>query len=139
MSTKAWAPDAGTHRFREDPKTPEDGGEILGRRGKKKQFWLSEQQAEDLAEKAKRACMTETDLVRLLLRGYVPPERPGPEFFEDMNRISEFAERLQTLSTVTSGEEAQELLESEAKAWRTFRLEMERKYLMPERRKTEWQ
>ena len=111
----------------------------MGRRGKKKQFWLSEQQAEELAEKARRACMTETDLVRLLLRGYVPPERPGPEFFEDMNRISEFAERLQTLSTVTSGEEAQKLLKSEAKAWRTFRLEMERRYLMPERRKTEWQ
>lgn len=103
----------------------------MGRRGRKKQFWLTEQQADDLAEKAKRACMTETDLVRLLLRGYVPPERPGPEFFEDMNRISEFAERLQTLSTVTSGEEVQELLESEAKAWRAFRLEMERKYLMP--------
>ncbi len=111
----------------------------MGRRGKKKQFWLSEQQAEELAENARRACMTETDLVRLLLRGYVPPERPGPEFFEDMNRISEFADRLQTLSTVTSGEEAQKLLKSEAKAWRTFRLEMERRYLMPERRKTEWQ
>lgn len=111
----------------------------MGRRGRKKQFWLTEQQAEDLAEKSKRACMTETDLIRLLLRGYVPPERPRTEFFKDMNRISEFAERLQTLSEVTSGVEAQELLSSEAEAWRSFRLEMERKYLMPERRKSEWQ
>lgn len=111
----------------------------MGRRGKKKQFWLSEQQADDLAEKAKRACMTETDLGRLLLRGYVPPERPGPEFFEDMNRISEFAERLKTLSAVTSDTGVRELLSSETEAWRTFRLEMERRYLMPERRKTEWQ
>ena len=112
---------------------------MMGRKGKKKQFWLSDQQAEDLAEKAKKACMTETDLVRLLLRGYVPPERPGPEFFEDMNRISEFAERLKALSTVTSGVGAQKLLSSEAEAWRSFRLEMERKYLMPERRNSEWQ
>ncbi|WP_270303095.1 hypothetical protein [Baileyella intestinalis] len=111
----------------------------MGRRGRKKQFWLTEQQAEDLAEKAKRACMTETDLVRLLLRGYVPPERPGPDFFKDMNLISEFAERLKTLSAVTSDTDAQELLSSEAEAWRAFRLEMERKYLMPERRNSEWQ
>ena len=110
----------------------------MGRRGRKKQFWLTEQQAEDLAEKAKKACMTETDLVRLLLRGYVPPERPGSEFFEDMNRISEFAERLKALSTVTSDAEVQELLSSEAEAWRALRLEMERRYLKPERRKTEW-
>ena len=111
----------------------------MGRRGRKKQFWLTEQQAEDLAEKSKRACMTETDLIRLLLRGYVPPERPGTEFFKDMNRISEFAERLKTLSAVTSDTDAQELLSSEAEAWRAFRLEMERKYLMPERRNSEWQ
>lgn len=108
---------------------------MMGRKGKKKQFWLSDQQAADLAEKAKKACMTEAGLVRMLIQGYVPPERPGPEYFRDMNRVSEFAVRLQNLSGMTSDEKARDLLTEEAAAWREFRLEMERKYLMPERRK----
>lgn len=110
---------------------------MMGRKGKKKQFWLSDQQAADLAEKAKKACMTEAGLVRMLLRDYVPPERPGLEFFRDMNRVSEFAVRLQDLSGMTSDEKARDLLTDEAAAWRAFRLEMERKYLKPERRRSE--
>lgn len=108
---------------------------MMGRKGKKKQFWLSDQQAADLAEKAKKACMTEAGLVRMLLQNYIPPEKPGPEFFQDMNRVSEFAVRLQELSRMTSDEKSGDLLADEAAAWRRFRLEMERKYLMPERRK----
>ena len=36
----------------------------------KKQFWFSKVEAQDLKKKAKKACLTEAALIRLLLRGY---------------------------------------------------------------------
>jgi len=48
----------------------------------KKQFWLTEEQAEDLRRKAGQAHVSEVMLIRMLLDGYHPPEAPGIEFFE---------------------------------------------------------
>ena len=42
----------------------------------KKQFWFSKAEAQDLQKKAKKSCLTEAALVRLLLRGYEPREKP---------------------------------------------------------------
>lgn len=40
----------------------------------KKQFWFSRDEAQDLRKKAKKTCLSEAALVRLLLRGYEPKE-----------------------------------------------------------------
>ena len=42
----------------------------------KKQFWLSPKDAEELKRKAELAGLTETAVVRLLIRGYEPREKP---------------------------------------------------------------
>ena len=42
----------------------------------KKQFWFSKPEAQDLQKKAKKTCLSEAALVRLLVRGYEPKERP---------------------------------------------------------------
>ena len=42
----------------------------------KKQFWFSRDEAQDLQKKAKKTCLSEAALVRLLLRGYEPKEKP---------------------------------------------------------------
>ena len=42
----------------------------------KKQFWFSKVEAQDLQKKAKKACLTEAALIRLLIRGYEPREKP---------------------------------------------------------------
>ena len=46
----------------------------------KKQFWLSRDEAQDLQKKAKKTCLSEAALVRLLLRGYEPKEKPDDRF-----------------------------------------------------------
>ena len=46
----------------------------------KKQFWFSKVEAQDLKKKAKKACLTEAALIRLLLRGYEPREKPDERF-----------------------------------------------------------
>ena len=46
----------------------------MKRRTVKKQFWFSRDEAQDLQKKAKKTCLTEAALVRLLVRGYEPKE-----------------------------------------------------------------
>lgn len=46
----------------------------------KKQFWFSKVEAQDLKKKAKKACLTEAALIRLLLRGYEPRENRTRDF-----------------------------------------------------------
>lgn len=42
----------------------------------KKQFWFSKVEAQDLQKKAKKTCLSEAALVRLLVRGYEPKDAP---------------------------------------------------------------
>lgn len=50
----------------------------------KKQFWFSKPEAQDLQKKAKKTCLSEAALVRLLVRGYEPKERPDEKFYDVM-------------------------------------------------------
>ena len=42
----------------------------------KKQFWLSPQEVAELKRKAEIAGISETAVIRLLIRGYEPREKP---------------------------------------------------------------
>ena len=48
----------------------------------KKQIWLNREEAGALKNKAKKACLTEAALIRLLLSGYEPKVFPGEEIRE---------------------------------------------------------
>ena len=54
----------------------------------KKQFWFSRYEAQDLQKKAKKTCLSEAALVRLLLRGYEPKEKPDDRFYDAMREFS---------------------------------------------------
>lgn len=54
------------------------------RKGIKKQFWLSEKDAADLKRKAQRCGVTEISVIRQLLHGYEPREKPDERFYEAM-------------------------------------------------------
>lgn len=54
----------------------------------KKQFWLSREEEEALKRNAEKTCLTETALVRLLITGFEPREKPATAFHQDMNRLS---------------------------------------------------
>ena len=45
----------------------------------KKQFWLSRDEAQELQKKAKRTCLSEAALFRLLVRDFEPKEKPEKE------------------------------------------------------------
>ena len=54
----------------------------------KKQFWFSPQEAKELKRKAKLCGITETAVIRILLRGYEPREKPDAIFYDTMRELS---------------------------------------------------
>lgn len=100
---------------------------------------LTETESEWLKTKAKKALMPEARLVRLLLAGYHPPEAPGEEFFDDMNRLLAVAEGLHEIAKRSRSEDVKELLEQESKQLHGLRVELKKKYLSGERKNIKWQ
>ena len=107
----------------------------------KKQFWFSRDEAQDLQKKAKKACLTEAALVRLLLRGYEPREKPDERFYDAMrelsaigNNINQLAAKANTLGFVDAPQ-----LKKEAERWHKFQADVERTFLRPDKSDMKWQ
>lgn len=57
------------------------------RREIKKQFWFSKEEVLDLKEKALKVDLTESELVRMLISGYEPRERPDENLQEFIKQL----------------------------------------------------
>ena len=53
----------------------------MSKRNIEKHILMNKAEAQDLQKKAKRACLSEGGLIRLLLRGYEPREKPDERFY----------------------------------------------------------
>ena len=113
----------------------------MKRRTVKKQFWFSRDEAQDLQKKAKKTCLTEAALVRLLVRGYEPKERHDQRFYDVMrqlssigNNINQLAAQANSLSFVDAKK-----LQKEAERWHKFQADVERQFLRPEKSEMKWQ
>ena len=60
----------------------------MRKRNVDKHIWFDRQEAQDLQKKAKKACLTEAALIRLLIRGYEPREKPDERFYDAMRELS---------------------------------------------------
>ena len=105
----------------------------MGRNGIKKQFWLSEKHVKKLAEYSKKTCQPETTIIRFLLDGYHPKEKPGDEFYDCMNRLTDFANYIRSIGVAAGEGDLRERLFEEVTALGRLRLEVERKILLPEK------
>ena len=70
----------------------------MKRRTVKKQFWFSRDEAQDLQKKAKRTCLSEAALVRLLVKGYEPKERPDERFYDVMRQLSSIGNNINQIA-----------------------------------------
>ena len=94
----------------------------MKRRTVKKQFWFSRDEAQDLQKKAKKTCLTEAALVRLLVRGYEPKERPDERFYDVMRQLSSIGNNINQLAAQANSlsfVDAQKL-QKEAERWHMF-------------------
>lgn len=102
---------------------------------------FSRDEVQDLQKKAKKACLSEAGLIRLLLRGYEPREKPDERFYDVMrelssigNNINQLAVKANTLGFVDAPQ-----LKKEAERWHKFQADIERTYLRPDKSEMKWQ
>lgn len=105
----------------------------MGRKGIKKQFWLSEKHAKKIAALSKKTLLPEVTIIRFLLDGYHPKEAPGDRFYDDMNGLLRCGENLVTIARTYRGTDLESQLREEANALRELRKNIMEKYLMPDK------
>lgn len=102
---------------------------------------FSRDEAQDLQKKAKKACLSEAGLIRLLLRGYEPREKPDERFYDVMRELSSIGNNINqlTVKANTLGFVDAPQLKKEAERWHKFQADIERTYLRPDKSEMKWQ
>lgn len=109
---------------------------MLKRKIVRKEFRFSEAEAQALKDKAAAAGLSEAALLRLLILGYRPREKPDERFYAFQreltaigNNINQLAAKANTLGFVDAP-----MLEKEAERWAKFQTAIMREFLLPEKR-----
>ena len=62
-----------------------------------RQFRFNKEENEVLKEKAKKCCITDSALVRMLVLGFIPKPKPEKEFYNALRYLSSMSNSLQSL------------------------------------------
>lgn len=102
---------------------------------------FSRDEAQDLQKKARKACLSEAGLIRLLLRGYEPREKPDERFYDVMRELSSIGNNINQLAVKANalGFVDAPQLKKEAERWHKFQADIERTYLRPDKSEMKWQ
>lgn len=113
----------------------------MRKRGIKKQFWFSREEVQLLQKKAKKACLSESTLVRHLINGYEPKEKPDDRFYDVMRELSAIGNNIHQLSAKANAIgfiDAPKIAE-EAERWHKFQDAVEKEFLRPQESNIKWQ
>lgn len=111
------------------------------KRNIEKHILMNKAEAQDLQKKAKKACLSEAGLIRLLIKGYEPKERPDERFYDVMRQLSSIGNNINQLAAQanTLGFVDAPKLKKEADRWHKFQADVERQFLRPEKCDMKWQ
>jgi len=111
------------------------------RRTIEKHILLNRSEAQDLQKKAKKACLSEGALIRLLLKGYAPREQPDERFYDVMRELSAIGSNINQLAAKANslGFVDAVQLAKEAERWHKFQADIECEFLRPEKSDLKWQ
>lgn len=106
----------------------------------KKQFWLSPEENAELKRKAMLAGISESAVIRLLLLGYEPREKPDERFYEAMRNLSAIGNNINQLAVKahTLGFVDVPMLKEEALRWHRFQADIEAVFLRPGESNLKW-
>lgn len=98
-------------------------------------------EAQDLQKKARKCCLNEAALIRLLIKGFEPKEKPDDRFYEVMRELSAIGSNLNQLAAKanTLGFIDAPMLKQECEKWNQFQNKVERQFLRPEKSELKWQ
>lgn len=106
----------------------------------KKQFWLTESEAADLKEKSMKTGLSQTAIIRILLKGYEPKEKPDDRFYDAMremyaigNNLNQIARKANSLGFIET-----KMLKQAIEHLQSFLTHMETKYLRPTESELKW-
>lgn len=95
---------------------------------------IPEEEWNKIKEASERTGTTVCGLIRMLIRGYRPKEKPDDRFYEAMEQmsgiadnISKLADRVRSFGHIDAAE-----LEKEVVRWHRFQLGIEKQFLKPE-------
>jgi len=115
------------------------------RRNIKVNLYLNQQEKNFLEEASKKVGITQSNYIRLTMYLLQPKEKPGKEFYNDMkllhniaNNMNQIAKKLNIDESENSKFYARQKYENEIQKLNNFILEIEKKYLDPEK-KNLWQ
>ena len=106
-----------------------------------KHFRFSKEDAENLKRKSQKASLSESQLIRMLIRGYKPKEKPDDRFYEAMRQLSGIANNINQLAAKAHslGFVDAQKLKDEVVRWHQFQADIERQFLRPEDDRKRWQ
>ena len=107
----------------------------------KRQFWLSPEENAELKRKAKLSGINKTSVIRILIRGYEPKEKPDGRFYEAMRQLSAIGNNINQLAVKanTLGFIDTPMLKAEALRWHRFQADIEAMFLRPGQSNLKWQ
>lgn len=113
----------------------------MKKRTVKKQFWFSRDEVQDLQKKAKKTCLSEAALVRLLVKGYEPKEKPDDRFYDVMRELSAIGNNIHQLAAKANALNFIDapMLQKEAERWYKFQADIEREFLRLGKSEMKWQ
>lgn len=96
---------------------------------------MNKTESESLSKKAAKAGLTESALVRLLIKGYSPKEKPDDRFYIVMRQLIGIGNNLQQICRKANalGFIDAKSLEQEAVKWDKFWIDVRQRYLDPEK------
>ena len=111
------------------------------KRNIEKHILMNRVEAQDLQKKAKKSCLSEAALIRLLIKGYEPREKPDDRFYDVMRQLSSIGNNINQLAAQanTLGFVDAPKLKKEAERWHKFQADVERQFLRPEKCDMKWQ
>ena len=106
-----------------------------------KHIWFSRDEAQDLQKKAKKTYLTEETVVRLLVKGYEPKEKPDERFYDAMRELSAIGNNIHQLSAKANALNFIDapMIAKEAQRWHKFQADIEREFLRQKQSDMKWQ
>ena len=101
----------------------------------KKQVWLNEEESKLLSQRAYNAGLTESDLLRFLIRGYEPREKPDDRFYESIKQLRLFGINLNQIARKANSINHidKDLFVRESENWHKFVEQIKDEFLRPKK------
>ena len=102
-----------------------------------KHFFFDKSEAQDLARKAKKAGLSQSALVRHLVRGYSPREKPDDRFFEVMRQLAALSDSMNQIARKANalGLVDAQYYRQQAEQLQQFEIDVYARFTLPDRAK----